>query len=282
MKKIISIFSLMIAFSIGYSYGQGTTITTTTTTTTEEPAKPAQPAPQAPATVITPAPPATVITPAPNVNRVAVVDDDIDHNEHFTRGYIGGMVLATFTDIHLKGTDGSTIETSTTLGYGGGGMLGVYLSRHFNLELDILYSSLSQKYKNTFNTNDRLKVSYINIPLLLGLNTDASKLVNLNVSAGPQLGLNVGSSLEHADAGSNVDTVHAILSVRKGDIGIAFGASLDFNIANALKLSIGYRGVRGLLDISDNNQNLTTGDYYILDRSHVNTNSAYAGLAVMF
>src|SRR5436190_811113 len=82
--------------------------------------------------------------------------------------------------------------------------------------------------------------------------TPTSRGVNLNITAGPELGRNVGSSIQHASVGSNIDTVHAVVSVKKGDIGVAFGASLDFRIAEALKLSLGYRGVRGVVDISDN------------------------------
>ena len=53
-------------------------------------------------------------------------------------------------------------------------------------------------------------------------------------------------------------------------------------IGDAVKLSLGFRGVRGLVDISDDSQNITTDEYYVLDRAKVNTYSGYAGVALCF
>jgi hypothetical protein len=129
----------------------------------------------------------------------------------------------------------------------------------------------------------KIDLKYVNVPLLLSLNTDKSKLVNLNVVVGPQFGINVGSSITTSGQYSS-NNKQPVLSVRKNDVGIAYGAGLDFglNAARTIRLGVGYRAVMGLLDVSNNNQTLTTDSYYVLDRSHIKSHSAHAGLSIMF
>jgi hypothetical protein len=113
------------------------------------------------------------------------------------------------------------------------------------------------------------------------LNTGVSQPINFNVAFGPQLGLNVGSDLKTTGS-SGVDTLSGVLDVKKEDFGIAYGAGFDFAIGAATRLSIGYRGVSGLVDISDRSTSITTNEYYILQRSHVNTNAGYIGFTFLF
>lgn len=47
-------------------------------------------------------------------------------------------------------------------------------------------------------------------------------------------------------------------------------------------LSMGYRGVRGLFDISDDNNSLDNDSYYVLDKAHTKSNSGYIGLSFLF
>ncbi|CAN5527586.1 hypothetical protein BH11BAC1_BH11BAC1_25440 [soil metagenome] len=256
MKKLFLI--LAVSFILPNVNGQSTT-TTTTTTTSESTA--------------TPAPEATS-TPAQEGNSAT--------NE-FKRGYFGARALVTLTSLRVKSIDNSTIATDFIVGYGGGGVIGVNFSKNLGLQAEVLYSMLAQKYKDNDQIERNLKISYLNIPLLFVLNTDVSRVVNLNVCAGPQLGINTGSSLKTESSNSdNADTVHAVLAVKTADFGFAYGIGVDFMLAPSLKLSIGYRGVQGLVDVSDKSKNTTNNDYYILDRAHVNTYSGYAGLAICF
>ena len=169
-----------------------------------------------------------------------------------------------------------------TLGFGFGALLGFNFSNHFGVQGEVIYSSLAQKYTER-ELERRVKLKYVNIPLLLSLNTGKTNPVNFNIVAGPQLGIRVGSSL--ITSGDNgIDNPNAVLSAKKGDIGFAFGAGIDFglNTARTIRLAMGYRGVRGLLDISDNSKTITTDSYYLLDRSHVKTNAIYVGLSILF
>jgi opacity protein-like surface antigen len=107
--------------------------------------------------------------------------------------------------------------------------------------------------------------------------------VNLNIVAGPQLGLNVGSSV-NTSASDGTVTSQAVLSVKTSDIGFAYGIGIDFglNTSQTVRLGLGYRAVRGLIDISDNDEQAKGDDYYIVDQAKVKTNAGYIGLSILF
>jgi hypothetical protein len=197
-------------------------------------------------------------------------------------GEVGLRFMPTFTAFDAKTSDGGTIQGEVTLGYGGGLLLGYHFSEYVGVQGEIIYTSISQKYKE-MDTERRIDLKYINIPLMLSLNTGKTKLVNFNIVGGPQMGLSVGSNLTTTgDDGTN--TSKAVLSVKKGDLGLAYGAGVDFglNAARTLRLGLGFRGVYGLFDISDNNNTNSTDSYYILDRTKIQTYSGYIGVSYLF
>ncbi|MCF8238344.1 MAG: PorT family protein [Saprospiraceae bacterium] len=197
-------------------------------------------------------------------------------------GEVGLRFMPTFTAFDAKTSDGGTIQGEVTLGYGGGLLLGYHFSDYVGVQGEIIYSSLSQKYKE-MDIEHRVELKYINIPLMLSLNTGKTKPVNFNLVGGPQIGLSVGTNLTTTgDDGSG--TSKAVLSVKKGDLGLAYGAGVDFglNAAQTFRLGLGFRGVYGLFDISDNNNSSTTDSYYILDRTKIQTYSGYVGASYLF
>jgi hypothetical protein len=144
-----------------------------------------------------------------------------------------------------------------------------------------MYSAISQKYKE-LDVEHQINLKYINIPVLLSLNTSKHKAVNFNLVVGPQIGLSVGSSIGNNN--SNGTAMSPVLAVKKGDLGLAYGAGVDFglNSSRTVRLGIGYRGVMGLVDISDRSNSIETNSYYLLDKSKVKTNAAYIGLSILF
>ena len=249
------------------------TTTTTTTTTTPQQQQPVQ----VDTVMVQP-------VPAAKPDTVYVAEQPHkDEPDKLLKGYIGGRVLATVTDIDFnKASDGSTIETEIIWGYGIGGYIGYNFNPHLGLQGEVLYQSLAQRVKYS-NTDARLNLRYLNIPLLLVLNTDVRKPVNLNVCVGPQIGIRLGADLEEEEgSGTNPDTLQAAIAVKPGDIGIAYGAGLDFALSDAVKLGIGFRGVMGIVDIDEDSQTTTTNNLYILDRSKLKTYSGYLGLHVAF
>ncbi len=75
-----------------------------------------------------------------------------------------------------------------------------------------------------------------------------------------------------------------VLSVKKGDLGLAYGAGFDFGLdpENKIRLGLGFRGVFGLLNISDDSKTQETNSYYVLDKTNIKTYSVYMGLSVLF
>ncbi len=193
----------------------------------------------------------------------------------------GLRFMPTISALDMKTSSGGTVSGQATFGYGVGAFLGYNFSDHVGIQGEVIYSSTTQKYKEQDREN-KINLKYVNIPLLFALNTNKTGQVNFNIVAGPQIGISVGSNV--FTSGDNGDNTQAILDVKKGDLGLAYGAGADFALiqSGALRLGIGFRGVFGLLDISNNNRSTTTNSYYVLDRTHLKTYSAYAGLSFLF
>jgi opacity protein-like surface antigen len=240
-----------------------TKTTTTTTVTTEQ------------ETVPDSTKPAPVEQSAP----VPAAQEPSSPAPEWKGAHIGAVAQATFTDVKVTGSNG-TVNTSYVVGYGAGGYLGYFFNPNVEVRVEALYSSLAQQIEYG-NTERKMHLSYVNFPLLLGLHTGYNKPVSLNIVAGPQIGINTGSSID-GDGSEGVDTVQASISVKPADIGIAYGAGLDFGFGKErlVHLNIGFRGVYGLVDISDGNKSTTTSDLYIIDRAHLKTYSGYAGISV--
>ncbi|MDZ4845873.1 MAG: porin family protein [Chitinophagales bacterium] len=188
---------------------------------------------------------------------------------------IGFRFMPTFSSFQLKDSGGGEVDGDFSFGYGFGAVIGVNFQEHIGLQGELIYSSIAQKYRDQ-DLDYTVKLHYINIPLLFALNTGKTKVVNLNVVVGPQFGINVGSDIKTVDGNEDV----AVLAVRGGDLGFAYGAGLQFG--HQVKFDLGFRGVYGLIDISDDSRTKTTDQYYVLDRTHVKTYSLYAGLSFLF
>jgi hypothetical protein len=212
----------------------------------------------------------------------------------FKSGEFGVRYMPSYSMIKFRTSNGDLKRGEFVVGHGVGAFIGIN-SKYVGLQLEVIYNSLAQKYKdNTFERT--VHMNYINIPLLITLNTNRAKAVNFQLAVGPQLGISIGSKLETSGSGSSgnmsvyragtagTDTLQAVLAVKKSDFGIAYGAGLDFALipARTLRLGIGFRGVAGLVDISDKSATTVTKQYYILDRTMTQTYSGYIGLSFMF
>ena len=194
-------------------------------------------------------------------------------------GKLGFRFMPTFTSFEITTPDDETLRGEFTVSYGYGGLIGIYFSDHFGFQGEVIYSSLAQKYSRA-EFEGRVELDYINIPLLLSYNSGLQENVNFNIVAGPQIGINVGSEVNKIGD----DTYEALVSVKKSDLGLAYGAGFDFglNSEGTFRLDLGFRGVIGLVDISDNSGTQETDSYYILRKSNLNTYAGYAGLSFLF
>lgn len=129
----------------------------------------------------------------------------------------GFRFMPTLSSFDMTTSSGGTVKGEATLGYGGGAFLGVNLSNHIGLTGEVIYNSLSQKYKDQ-DLDREINVRYVNIPLLLSLNTGKSNPVNLKVEAGPQVGFNVGASIT-SSGDTNSDTLQTVWTTKKSDFG---------------------------------------------------------------
>jgi hypothetical protein len=195
------------------------------------------------------------------------------------RAEIGLRFMPTFNSFEITTPGEGRVKSEFSAGFGIGGVLGINPWKHVGIQGEVIYSTIAQKYKET-DSERQINLKYLNIPLLLSLNTGKSNAINFNVVAGPQIGISMGSSI----SGVGNDSTMAVLSVKKGDLGVAYGAGLDFGVnpAKTIRVSLGFRGVFGVVDISDNNKSLTTDSYYLLDRSQIQTYAGYAGISMLF
>lgn len=192
----------------------------------------------------------------------------------------GIRAMPTVSNFEIQNSSGGVIEAEATVGFGIGAFLGFNFTDHFALQVEAIYNTYSQKYTEADNEY-QVDLKYVNIPLLLSYNTNKAEAVNFNIVAGPQIGISVGSDIFNSNNDPDDD---AVLSVKNGDLGLAYGAGLDFglNAAKTFRLGLGFRGVLGLFDISDDSQSIATENYYVLDRTNVKTYSAYLGFSILF
>lgn len=204
-------------------------------------------------------------------------------NAQSSQGFYAGInFMPTVSQFNVQTIDNGTAKAKMVLGYGFGLNSGYNFNEHVALQLEAIYSTLSQKYTDR-NLERTIDLSYVHFPLTFRYNTDITRPVNFHVNLGPQVGINVGSKIRGED-GRGTDTVEAILAVKPADVGVAYGAGFNFGLgpnANP-KINLGFRGVHGILDISENSQTQTTDQYYILDRSRVRTYAGVIGLTYLF
>ena len=208
---------------------------------------------------------------------------DEDKNTGNKKGEFGIRFMPTFSSFDMKTSSGGTVQGEVTLGYGVGGFLAFNFTNHVGIQAEVIYSSLTQKY-NEADVHRKVNLRYVNIPLLLSLNTGKNKPVNLNVVGGPQLGISVGSSVVTSGNDNGTATSQALVSVKKSDVGLAYGAGVDFGLNKkyTTRLGFGFRGVFGLVDISDNSKSSTSSSYYVIDRTHLKSYAGYIGLSILF
>lgn len=195
------------------------------------------------------------------------------------KAMIGFRFMPSISSFKMNSSSGGAVSGTAVLGFGVGGVLGFNFSEHLGIQGEVIYNSISQKYKEN-NVERRVNLTYFNIPLLLAFNSGRYKMMNANLVIGPQFGVNMGSNLST----SGTDSAQAVVAIRKGDFGFAYGGGLDFglNEKKSVRLALGFRGVYGLMDISNNSSSSEKNTYYIIDKTNVQTYSIYAGLTLLF
>ena len=131
-----------------------------------------------------------------------------DYND-LRRVEFGARYMPTFSAIDLKAFNDDVIQGSVSVNHGFGIMLGVNLTKNFGIQGEVNYYQVSQSFRD-LNLDNEVNIKYLNIPLLLSINTNKERRVNFNVVAGPQFGINAGSNITTTGTGEP-DDVKAII-----------------------------------------------------------------------
>jgi hypothetical protein len=184
--------------------------------------------------------------------------------------------MPTFYSLDFNSENGDVIKGSVTMSQGFGGMLAFNLSPHVGVQGEVDYYKATQKYKDQ-SVSNKVNIKYLDIPVLLSLNTNKMARVNLNAVVGPQFGINIGS-----DITSSGSTGTATVAAKKGDVGAAFGAGLEFaiNDAHNIRLDLGYRGFYGFVKMDGDKSGSNT--YNVVVSANRKTNGAYVRLTFLF
>jgi hypothetical protein len=193
----------------------------------------------------------------------------------------GLRLMPTVSNFNLKTNTGGSIKGEINLGLGAGILFGYNFNQNVGINAEIMYSTYSQRYTEK-NLERKITLRYVNIPLMLSLNSGITKPVNLNITGGPQIGISARSTFTTKGNGNGPDTYNAVV-IRKGDLGFAYGAGLDvaLNETKTTRFALGFRGVLGLIDISADNNNQINNSYYVIDRAQLKTYSIYFGLTFL-
>lgn len=230
---------------------------------------------QAPA----PAPATVAPAPAPAPEATAA---DTDNDVPLRHGEFGIRYMPTFSTLRVRTYDGETVQGTLSMSHGWGALIGFNFNRHVGVVAEVNYIQINQKFKDR-NLDRRVSVSYLNIPVLLSLNTNKEAPVNVNFVVGPQFGLNVGASVD-GDDGGNQDSVKATVGVKSGDVGAAYGAGLEFalNREHTIRLDVGFRGYYGLVDMRATQSGNNPDTYNVLLSAKRKTYAGYIGIAFLF
>jgi hypothetical protein len=229
-------------------------------------------------TVSTPPPAPVAAPPAPAPAPEAVATEE-HHDAPLRRGEFGVRYMPTFSALRVRTENDEVVKGTLSMSHGWGAFIGFNFTRHVGIVGEVNYIQINQKYKDR-SLDRQINVSYLNLPVMLSLNTNKEAPVNLNFVVGPQFGLNLGAKAT-GNASGNTSSATVSVGAKKGDVGAAYGAGLEFalNPAHTVRLDVGFRGYYGFLDMDSNVRGNTATVSLTAARQ---TYAGYIGLAFLF
>jgi hypothetical protein len=223
----------------------------------------------------------TVIIREREVIRDTVVKEErVKEQPPLRKGEFGLRYMPTFQRLSFYTTSGETVQGEISVAHAFGIMFGHNFNKNIGLQAEVNYYEMQQKYRDK-SLERQVNLSYLNIPVLLSVNTDKTKMVNWNFVAGPQFGLNIGSSVNTYGTGET-ETLQATVGAKGGDVGLAYGTGLEFmlNKQHTWRLDAGYRGLYGFVDMRATETGPNT--YNVLVKGSRKTHAAYLGITALF
>jgi opacity protein-like surface antigen len=150
--------------------------------------------------------------------------------------------------INLHTLNGDTEDVSSKVGFQIGGFAEIKISDKFAIQPEILFSTQGAKSKevnNLFTAEDKLNLSYLNIPVMAKFYV-AEKF---SLEAGPQIGFLLGAKSKYERKSEVFGSVSGDEDVKDGfesiDFGVNFGAGYDFteNLSGGLRYNLGLSNI---------------------------------------
>lgn len=140
-------------------------------------------------------------------------------------GVKGGVNLANL-EFEAEGVD---VNFERRTGFVGGLFVVWPLGGQVGLQTEALYSQRGAEIEDPdVDATGKVKLDYLEVPVLLRLSTPASSGTSFHVFAGPSLGFRVRARGE-GTVGNFTETEDLSDEIEKFDLGLSIGAGADFN-----------------------------------------------------
>ncbi len=126
---------------------------------------------------------------------ISLKQNDSGEYPDLRRVELGAHYMPTFYSMTFRNDNGDKLKGSATFSHGFGGMIALYFSQHIGIQAEVDYYKATQEFKDQSADNE-VSIKYLDIPVLLSLNTNKMAAVNFNAVVGPQFGINVGSDID--------------------------------------------------------------------------------------
>jgi hypothetical protein len=153
-------------------------------------------------------------------------------------------------------TGDDTDDLDTRMGVIGGGFFGLGFNENFGARVEVLYAMRGAEFTETVDVggtdvtvDGKVKLDYIEIPLLAVGMFPASDAVTITAFAGPAFGIAVTREGE-AEAAGESETVDLDDEIKSFDIGGTFGAGAMF-VVGSVNLTIEGRATIGFTNINE-------------------------------
>ncbi len=155
-------------------------------------------------------------------------------------GILGGVNLFTF-----GGSDASGAKSRTS--FFGGASLTVPLSAQLYVQPEVLYSGEGGSFDSA-GTTVEIKLAYLRVPVLLGVNLTPAARTGVRVFAGPVVGLKLSCDVSVTSGGVTVSGSCGSGTVKSTDFGVTGGAGLTFHMPR-FNINVGGRYTLGLANV---------------------------------
>ena len=191
-----------------------------------------------------------------------------------------------FNDDDFAAGDELDFDKKFELAYGLN--IGINLSDRFGIQSGVIYSPQGQKYKHdgemifgTTAKTSEVRLNYLQIPVLLKLNSDPMSVISFVAGAGVQFGFL--QDAQYLVNNVKIDSVllgdNAINFYNKKDLSVVFNIGTQINVTEHLNLTLAIQADYSLDDIEDKVIGVLPSYRGITDRNAPSQNMT-AGLQV--